>query len=286
MLTKVTAYSQWDNVDPLVLNVIDRPETDLFEVRDIQGLGAVKADINTTPRGSSKGSSFVGSNVGDRNLVFTLGLSPNWDNWTVSRLRRLLDKFFMPEQFVRLVFESTEYAPVEISGWVESNDPNIFSKDPEQQISVICPTSDFVAVDPTIINGQTDMDFLEIEYEGNVKCGIHVEVSRISGTTPWNVAIETSADDLLAHQGFFVEADAAVVTETKKLVMNSLPGDKYIQTEIVVPDPGDITNLLNYLNPISEWQTLRPGSNTFAVITDSSGLQAWTLTYFALYGSL
>jgi hypothetical protein len=142
VLTKVTAYSQWANVDPLVLNVINPSDSDLFEVRNIDGLGPVKADVNTTPR-STPGVSFVGTNVGGRNIVLTLGLNPDWDNWTFSRLRRFLDKFFMPEQHIRLVLETMEFSPVEISGYIESNEPNMFSKDPEHQISIICPGSVF-----------------------------------------------------------------------------------------------------------------------------------------------
>ena len=126
MLTKVTAYSQWSNLDPLVFNVINRPETDLFEVRNIDGLGAVKADVNTTPLGSVDGESFVGSSVGKRNIVLTLGLTPDWNDWTMSRLRRLLDKYFMPKLKIRFVFETMEFSPVEIFGYIESNEPNIY----------------------------------------------------------------------------------------------------------------------------------------------------------------
>jgi hypothetical protein len=174
VLTKVTAYSQWANVDPLVLNVINPSDTDLFEVRNIDGLGPVKADVNTTPR-SIPGVSFVGTNVGGRNIVLTLGLNPDWDDWTFSRLRRFLDKFFMPEQQVRLVFETMEFSPVEISGYIEANEPNMFSKDPEHQISIICPDLYFRSVDIVTYLARTDEDPLEIDYEGNVATGCSFE---------------------------------------------------------------------------------------------------------------
>jgi hypothetical protein len=285
VLTKVTAYSQWNNVDPIIFNVINRPDDDKFEVRDIQGLGPVKASVNTTPLGSIDGELYTGSSVGKRNLVFTLGLTPDWQDWTVSKLRRLLDRTFMPKQFVRFVFETMEFSPVEISGYVESNDPNMFSKDPEQVISVICPNTNFSNVDPVVINGRTDMDPIEIDYEGNIECGINVEVTRISGSNPLNLAIETSADDLFAHQAFSIEAGSAVTSAAKKLQVNSIPGNKYAQS--VSLTDGTITdNWLSELWVNSEWQKLRPGSNMFAVITDDSGVQAWKLTYTPLYGSL
>ena len=289
MLTKVTAYSQWVGEDPLVLNVINHSDTDLFEVRNIDGLGAVKADVNTTPLGSVKGSALAGTNVAERNLVFTLGLDPDWDEWTVSRLRRFLDKYFMPEQQVRFELETMEFSPVEIFGVVESNEPNMFSKDPEQVISVICPEPDFVALDETVVEGTTDMfwveDWVDLPYEGNVETGINVEVTKVSGSDPTSIGIETSADDLGSYPGWFITAAATpVTTDTKKFIVNSMPGDKYAHN--VTISSGVITNRLNDMWGNSKWQTMRPGSNKFAVITDTGGIQSWILKYKARFGSL
>lgn len=274
MLTKVTAYSQWTGVDPLVLNVIDRPETDQFEMRNIDGLGPVKAAVNTTPLGSIKGSSFSGTSVAERNLVFTLGLDPDWDTWTVSKLRRLLDKFFMPEQSIRFVFETMEFSPVEISGYVESNEPNIFSKDPEQQISVICPSPDFVSVAPIQINGFTDGDPVEIDYQGNVETGISVTVDH----SPTG-----NAEIVTIHSGEVNFVVDAIVNPNNYMAMQSIPGSKYVRNYTF---PGNVqTNLLNNVYPGSEWIKLYPGVQEFYVLVNN-GTSPWKLTYFERFGSL
>lgn len=282
MLTKVTAYSQWANVDPLVFNVINRPETDLFEVRNIDGLGSVKADVNTTPYGSVAGESFVGSNVGKRNIVMTIGLDPDWDDWTVSRLRRLLDKTFMPQLQVSLAFETMEFSPVEISGYVESNEPNMFSKDPEHQISIICPDLYFKSVDPVIITGQTDDDPKEIEYEGNVESGMTVRVSKLSGSDPNHVGIRVNDPNDTYIEAGPVTGNA--VTSGKDLYMNSVPGDKYIKT-ITNDVSATVVNLLSVSEIVQRWPVIGPGTETFDIFSNA-GVQSWSMSYYNLFGSL
>lgn len=283
MLTKVTVYSQWSNLDPLVLNVVNRPDDDLFEVRNIDGLGDVTAEINTTKLGSIPGESFVGSNVGKRNIVLTLGLSPDWNTWTMSRLRRLLNKYFTSQLRVRMVFETQEFSPVEISGYVESNEPSMFSKDPEHVISVICPDLYFRAVDPTIIEGQTDMDPLEITYEGNVDTGMNVIV--LDTFTPGDdpVWAKIQVNDPLENSIYV--PDPTLFNEN--LHYNSVPGDKYIKRINIA---GPETSLLNSAiitddnDRDRQWPRIGPGTIDFAVTSDQ--LLAWQLTYYDQFASL
>lgn len=279
MLTKVTAYSQWTTVDPLVLNVVDRPETDLFEVRNIDGLGAVKADVNTTPLGSIAGESFNGTNVGKRNLVFTLGLTPDWNVWTMSKLRQLLDKYFMPQQTIRLVFEGTEFSPVEIFGYIESNEPNMFSKDPEQQISIICPKLYFRSVAPVVITGQSTDLPIEIEYEGNVEAGIHLAATKASGADPTYIGVRINDSFIFAELTGF----GSPVDDNRDFELSTIPGEKYIRS-IIIPD-GTIINLLNFAQVGVRWPLVSPGALSFDV-ESSAGIQDWTLTYYPLFGSL
>jgi hypothetical protein len=279
VLTKVTAYNPMANLAPLVFNVINRPDTDLFEVRNIDGLGAVKADVNTTPLGSVDRESFVGSTFGKRNIVLTLGMTPDWDDWTVSRLRRLLDRYFMPKFQTHLVFESMEFSPVEIFGYIESNEPNMFSKDPEHQISIICPNPDFTSVASVVINGQTDFNPLNIEYEGNLETGFNLLFKNSADPDPKKITISNT---YLTPETFVVDNGAVAIPldPTHEFMMNSIPGDKYVK---LTGAPG-----VNYLQKVaagSEWLVLKPGTNIFQVQGDL-GVHPWTLTYFEHFGSL
>lgn len=278
MLTKITAYSQWSTVEPLVLNVINRPETDQFEVRNIDGLGAVKATVNTTPLGLVKGSAFSGTSVAERNLVLTLGLDPDWDEWTVSKLRRILDLYFMPEQAIRLVFETMEFSPVEISGYIESNEPNVFSKDSEHVISIICPDPDFRSVEPIVVNGQTSLGPIVIDYPGTIPSGILVEISHSSGPAPEYVGI------LMEDPNEIFMQITSPVDPNNKIRVSTVPGEKYVHN-ITVPG-GVVTSVLNLMEA-SKWLTMNHGDNNFEVYSDEpTSVLDWELTYYERFGSL
>jgi hypothetical protein len=276
VLTRVVVYSQWANVDPLVLNVTDRPETDPFEVRNIDGLGPVKADINTVDRGSIPGTGFVGSNVGERNLVFTLGVTPDWENLTVSEARRLLDKYFMPEQSVALTFETNEYAPVEISGWVESNEANLFTKDSEHQISIICPELYFKAIDPIVIEGNTTDGPVDITYEGNVETGINVVITH-TGSKPDYVKFKVMEPE----ETYIQIAEVSDISGVVEIEISTVPGNKYVRNN--EEDEGHVSLLGT--TEMTNWLVLSPDTVS-ADIESNNGVQDWTITYRPLFGSL
>jgi Phage tail protein. len=284
VLTKVTAYSQWEGgfsveSDALALNVINRPDTDLFEVRDIQGLGPVNADINTTRLGKIPGTKFAGSSVGERNIVIKLGLTPDWQDWTISRLRKHLSHWFAPGNWVNLVFETMEFDPAVISGYVESNEPNVFSNDPEHQISIICPDLYFRSAQQTVVEGTTDFDPIALDYEGDTKTGFNVIITKNSGADPDYVGVRLSNPN-----EEFVQVDPTTgpaVDATTQIEINTVPGDKYIHA---IPAGDPVINRLND-SEINTWPTISPGTVDFTVYSNA-GVQDWVLKYYTLFGSL
>lgn len=279
MLTKVTAHSAWTGFPPLVLNLLERPETDLFEVLNIDGLGPVTASVNTSQYGTVDGEAYNGSNVGKRNIVFTMGFNPDWADNTYSSLRTVLSRYFSPKQNVRLVFESDERLPVEISGYVESNEPNIFSKDPENQISIICPEPHFVAVDITQILGLSSDAPLEIDYVGTVETGMFIRVSRDSGAA---ANVVTVALQRGATTYSFVTADI-VVDSDDDFFMQSIPKQKFVRSLNSITHISK--SLLHKVQAGAIWPTLEPGLNLFDVTTDF-GLQDVFMGYYERYGGL
>jgi len=256
-------------------------ERDLLHIRDVQGLGPVKANVNTTPLGSMDGESYTGSLVPKRNIVLTIGLNPDWDVWSMEELRGLLDLYFMPKQPTRLIFRRDDKPDAEIYGIVEGLEPNIFSKDVEVQVSIICPDPDFVAVNPTIITGiaQASATPVEVEYNGSLKTGFTLNVTYQSGASPTSVVVQLG-DPIENH--FQV---AAPITSTKYFAMCSRPGNKYVQN--VELGTGVITNLLSAvtIKQGSEWPMLEPGTNEFLVDTDV-GIQDWELSFSEKFGGL
>ena len=280
MLTEVKAYSSWQSAPTLLLDENGRAETDLIQVRNIDGLDPVKASVNTTPFGSVDGTSYVGSSVPSRNIVLTVRPNPDWDNWTYSDLRRLLYAYFMPKRQTRLVFYSDDMDPVEISGFVESADNNQFSKDPEFIVSVICPDPYFTSLEPIVLTGQANAEGPTlIEYEGSIETGIYVKVTAIDGPDPTGIEVQIG-DPVISSLDV-----ATTVDNLKYFEMSSVSMQKYVQNVNLLT--GVIENLLSktHVAEGSTWPMLQPGENEFFLITDQ-GTQDWELTYFARYGGL
>lgn len=278
MLTELRAYSSWESAPTLLLSESGRAETDPIQVRNIDGLDPVKAAVNTSPYGSVDGVAFTGANVTTgRNIVLTLHPNPDWEDWTYEGLRRLLYAYFMPKLLTQLIFHSDDMPPVQISGYVEDVSINPFSKDLELLVSIICPDPYFTAVDATVVTGRVSDGIVHVQYDGNIETGVTVEVSRVSDPAPTTIGVQIG-DPAQTHF-----AVAAGVTANMYFLLNSLPGQKYVQNVNI--GSGVITNLLSKIQQGSTWPTLKPGENDFSVVTNG-GNQDWQLTYFERFGGL
>jgi phage-related protein len=280
VLTEVKAYSSWASAPTLLLDQDGRPETDLVQIRNIEGLEPVKASVNTSLFGSVDGAAYTGASVPNRNIVLTIHPNPDWHTWKYEDLRKLIYSYFMSKKPVRLVFYSDEDSPVEIFGIVESVDNSIFSKDQEFNVSVICPDPYFTSLDPKVITGQSIRSGgapRVVTYNGSVETGIRVKVSFSSGTAPTTIGIQVG-DPKVSY--FNV---TATVGSTLYLDMSSVAMQKYVQNVSI--GSGVITNLLSKMQEGSKWPLFEQGDNNFSVITDQ-GVQDWELSFYERFGGL
>lgn len=281
MLTEVKAFSSWRSAPTLPLNG-NRAETDLIQVRNIDGLDPVKASVSTSPFGAIDGASYTGSSVLTRNIVLTLHPNPDWNIWSYEALRRLLYSYFMPKRDSRLVFYSDDMDPVEISGIVESVEVNMFSKDPELIVSIICPEPYFTSLNPIVVTGQavrTGGQPTIVEYNGTIEAGMKVKLTTLAAPYPVDIGIQIGDPRIV----YF--ATTAGITTSMYFEMSSVPMQKYVQN--IDMNTGVITNLLSkvYIQEGSYWPMLQPGDNEFLVVTDK-GNQDWTLTFYECFGGL
>jgi hypothetical protein len=259
------------------------PSDDPVQVRGVDGLGPVKANIASTPLATGRGEQYQGTTTGKRNIILSLGLNPNWQDHTMATLRQLLYRYFMPEDWLKLRFTSDHLPVVDIEGYVESFEPNMFSEDPEVQISIICPKPDFIQTDASIIYGTVDDGTQEyaFEYIGTIDVGYEL---RIEASIP-NLAY---SGDLTINTRAFGEDQSVtiediVVDTTKYFRFCSVRNAKRVGS-VAVSD-GIFTNQLGKMTNESVWPVLKPGENVITVAADEP-LQTWTLVYFNRYGGL
>src|SRR4051812_37225536 len=119
MLTALEVFSDRSSA-PLLPLTGDYAGGDSIQIKSIEGLGPIKATVNTAQLGSGVGKSFSGSTIGDRNIVITVGLNPNWAVKSMASLRQELYSYFMTQQKTKLIFHSTHLPTVSIEGIVEA----------------------------------------------------------------------------------------------------------------------------------------------------------------------
>lgn len=117
-----------------------------FNIRKIDGLGPVKANIVTTKNVTSDGDIYNSARADKRNIVFTLGfdIRTNLGLNMIEDVRHKSYQFFPLKSLVKVNIE-TDKRELYTYGYVESNEPDIFSNDETAQISVICPDSYFTS---------------------------------------------------------------------------------------------------------------------------------------------
>lgn len=269
-----------------------RPELSGFAITSITGLGPGKATINTTDFSTTDGGLFSSSRLQIRNIVISLRYL--WKD-SIEDVRQLSYKYFPIKRKVTLHFE-TDNREVEIEGYVESNDPTIFSDEEGSDISIICPdplfyssksnVTVFSGIDPAFefpfCNDSLSENLLEmsviqntaekvIVYEGDAETGVTITIHAVgeaSGITIYNTGtrefMRINTDKLATYTG-------SGIVFGDDIIICTVVGRK----SITLLRNGQTTNILNCLDKDSNWFKLSKGDNVFAYTaeTGSDNLQ-------------
>ena len=219
-----------------------RPEKSGFIVKSINGLGPSNASINTTEVSTNDGALFNSARLSKRNIVFKL-LFMNTDTETIEDIRQKTYKYFPMKKGVTLLIE-TDNRLVSTTGYVETNEPNIFDSKEGSTIYLVCRL------------------LLEKKTITIHAIGEATNITIYNTGTREKLAIET--DKLAALTGSGIIAGDTITITTMK-------GRK----GITLLRNGKVINILNCLKKGSNWFTLAKGDNIFAYTaeTGSSNLQ-------------
>lgn len=132
--------------DPLDLILTSSHEDEGIYIKSITGIGPESANINTTALAMEDGGVFNSARADNRNIVIDLGFyeSTKLHN-SIEDSRQKTYKYFPKKKKITLQF-ITDNRESFITGYVESNTPDIFSDKESTQISIICPDPNFYSL--------------------------------------------------------------------------------------------------------------------------------------------
>lgn len=274
MIKKVTVYQKQDRSDAFTMvltsptNVTNKTG---FAIDKIDGLGPVEADINTTEM-VVDGNLFNSARIGERNIVLSL-IFYSETGTGVEEVRQRSYQLFPTKRLVWVEVE-TDYRTIRTQGYVEKNEPDIFSNESKTQVSIICPDPKWYE----LVQTTTELDVndeTEIEYDGEVEVGgvltltigsdvtapVHdgVPAFTISFANPDGDA--QSIDIYTPNEGF---------TTGDVLTISTIPGEK----SCIWTDTADADhNALNLLNQNPDWFKLKPGINSVRVTDTNNAIE-------------
>ncbi len=269
---------------------LGRPEQSGFLIKSISGLGPSKANINTTEVSTNDGSLFNSARLNQRNIVFEFIFVESINRESIEDIRQKSYKYFPIKKNVDLLIE-TDNRIVKATGYVESNEPNIFSSQESAQISIICPDPYFYSTEKTVTifssieplfefpfenNSLTD-NLLEfgriivdqeknVFYKGDSEVGVVIHIHAIGEVTNLTIYNPLTREVLKIDTDRLEALTGSVIKAGDDIIISTIKGQKFIR---LIRD-GEYINILNCLGRNSDWFRLVKGDNVF-VFTAETG---------------
>lgn len=275
-----------------------------FIFSGIDGLGAPKSSINTTEIATNDGSKFNSARATERNIVLSVIFMPCP---TIEDARQLSYKYFPVKKPLTLEV-ITDNRQCSIDGYVESNDPDIFSEQESAQISIICPnpywkssgnggerTVVFHGTTPVFefafSNESTSENLIvfgtierkrqnNVYYDGDAEQGIVMVIESIG--TVKNLTIH----NLKTREKMRIDHDALVsftgsgIVNGDTITISTVKGHKTIE----LLRNGVTTNILNCIGKDDDWFQLSKGDNQIGFTADEgSDYLDFKVMYYSMY---
>jgi len=289
MLSAVEVHSKVKNTPKLLLPLIGNDGLGPFHIRNIEGLGPVKATVNSRGYGLLDGEYYTGSHVGKRNIVMTLGLNPAASYRSAEILRRVLYLYLAPKTNAILKFATQDRPLVTTECFVESLEFNLFTKDPEVQVSVISPKPHFDSDTLKVVTGVASRAPADVafEYDGDRVNGVVFKLFESAMNYTGDVLIEQAGNNPV-YRKFETKANISsgvTISPVRYFWVNSHQGVKVVESRSV-PTKLRVVNLLPTLTDESLWPYLVPGINKIRVKINSDNPIPWEMAYIERWGGL
>ena len=258
-----------------------RPEKSGFIVKSVDGLGPTNATINMTEIATIAGSTYSSARQNRRDIVMNLEfLDSPADGISIEDVRHKSYRYFPPQEKISLIIQ-TDRRTVETDGYVQANEPDIFSQNEGCAITIQCedaylyatvdmetsfsgvtpkftfPFSGSLPDDP-IVMGMLNTSVEEnIIYDGDPKTGMLIEIHAVGPVKNIHIHNSTTNESMHIDTTKLAAMTGSGIIEGDTILLDTR--DRY--KTITLIREGDRRNILNCLNRGTDWLTLRKGDN-------------------------
>lgn len=288
MLKSVTITNYLGNSVTYKIEGADPEDGSGLLITEIEGLGPTKADINMTQLATADGGIFNSARVNSRNIVIKARFTMAKD---IEEARLASYKFFPIKQPVTFHIE-TDNRIAETTGYVESNEPVIFSDECDMQVSILCESPYFLAVDE---DGKKETTFAGIDflfeypfenedlheptlefgnivnkkentvyYDGDAETGCIIQIHAVGEATNVTIYNIKTREVMALDSAKLVQLTGAGISYGDTITINTIKGQK----SITLLRNGVTYNILNILGKDADWFQLAKGDNLFTFTAD------------------
>ena len=258
-------------------------------VMGASGLGPADGTINTVNFATSDGALFNSSRIKSRDIELHLKFLGS----DIEAVRHRLLRYFRVKHPITLDF-ITDYRHTYITGHVEKNEVDIFSKDEGADITVVCPNPFFRLRDPA--KGKNSVQFTSsapsfefefqdpsedsptlifgemsstgetiVVYEGDADASTIVDIQFLGPATGVKLYNTTTQTRINIDTNEIARLLGSTIRAGDRLSISSGVGDKYVRAY----RDGKVYNALSALDRDSDWIFLTPGDNFITVRADT-----------------
>lgn len=288
MLKSVTITNYLGNRVTYKIEGADPEDGSGLLITEIEGLGPTKADINMTQLATADGGIFNSARVNSRNIVIKARFT---HANTIEEARLASYKFFPIKQPVTFHIE-TDNRIAETTGYVESNEPVIFSDECEMQVSILCESPYFLSVSE---DGKKETTFAGIDflfeypfenedlheptlefgnivnkkentvyYDGDAETGCIIQIHAVGEATNVTIYNIKTREIMALDSDKLVALTGAGISYGDDITINTIKGQK----SITLLRNGVTYNILNILGKDADWFQLAKGDNLFTFTAD------------------
>ena len=279
---------------------LTKPGNTGFIVSSVNGLGPPKATINTTKTAAADGTIYNSSFLDARNITMSL-IFEETKTESIEVIRQKSYKYFPIKRNVELEIQ-TDKRLVKTKGYVESNEPSIFTSMAGCNISIVCPDPFLYAYDSVnvVFSGVSpnfefsyynvdekhgtfgfsnesltepllELGIIEnktenvVYYEGDSEIGFQIIIHALGDVTNLRIYNVDTKDAIVINTDKLTAMTGSAILNGDTIFINTKKGYK----SATLLREGHEYNIINCLGRKIDWFTLMKGDNTFAFTADT-----------------